>query len=298
MPATNVLAIAGAKGGVGKTTTSINLGAALTEAGADVAIVEADLAMANVADFISVGDSADLHDVLTGNANVADATYETPAGTVLPSGMDLSGFADANVDELADVVAELRDRHDLVLLDTGAGVSYESVLPLAIADATILVSTPRVAAVRDASKTAELVDRVEGNVLGIVFTKSGTGSTPPVERISEFVGADLLGHVGDDPAIPTSQDRRRPVVTEAPDSAAASAYESIAGKVARRLGSLPAAGPRPAVAVDRARRFVSEHHSSGFDGDHDPGSGFEFLRDGDLVGDERTEEESEELSLP
>lgn len=288
MPATNVLAIAGAKGGVGKTTTSINLGAALTDAGADVAIVEADLAMANVADFISVGDGADLHDVLTGEASVADATYETAAGTVIPSGTALSGFADADVDDLAHVVADLRNDHDLILLDTGAGVSYESVLPLALADATVLVSTPRVASVRDASKTAELVDRVGGDVLGLVLTMSGTGSTPPAERIAEFVGADLLGHVGDDPAIPTSQDRRRTVLEETPDGPAAMAYREIAGKVVRRLDTLPSAGPRPAVAVDRARNFLAEHQSSGFEGDHDPGSGFEFLEDADLVDGENT----------
>lgn len=298
MPDTNVLAVAGAKGGVGKTTTSINLGAALTDAGADVAIVEADLAMANVADFISVDDGADLHDVLTGEASVAEASHETAAGTVLPSGTDLSGFANADVDELAHVVDDLRNDHDLILLDTGAGVSYESVLPLALADATILVSTPRVASVRDASKTAELVDRVGGDVLGVVLTMSGTGSTPPTERIAEFVGTDLLGHVGDDPAIPTSQDHRRSVLAEAPDSPAANAYRDIAGKVVRRLGTLSAAGPPPSVAIDRARDFLTEHQSSGFEGDHDPGSGFEFLEDTDLIDGDDTVADAEGPSLP
>ena len=280
MSTTQVIAIAGGKGGVGKTTTCINLGAALSAAGAEVAIVEADLAMANVVDFLSLGGGPDLHDVLTGTAAVADAARETPAGTVFPSGTDLDGYADADVDRLADVVDELRGRYDVVLLDTGAGVGYETVLPLAVADATVLVATPRVAAVRDASKTAELVDRVGGDVLGVVFAKSGTGSSPPVERIAAFVGADLLGHVGDDDAVPVSQDRRAPVVTDAPESHAAKSYRAIARDVAARLEGQSAAAR--AHAARRARSVVDRQRADGFDGDHDPGSGFEFLRPEDL----------------
>lgn len=282
MPATRVLAIAGAKGGVGKTTTSINLGAALTAAGADVAVVDADLAMANVVDFLSLGEGSTLHDVLADRASVADAVRETPAGTVLPCGTDLGGYADADVDALVDVVDDLQSTHDLVLLDTGAGVSYETVLPLAIADATVLVSTPRVAAVRDASKTAELVERVAREVLGIVFTQSGTGRSPPVERIASFVGTDLLGHVGDDPAIPDSQDRRQPVVTAAPESEAAVAYRAIAGKIARSVESPDIPHTDRTDAIERARTVVRSHGIDGFQDEHDPGIGFEFIETDDL----------------
>ncbi|WP_254273671.1 P-loop NTPase [Haloarcula marina] len=232
MNETHVYTVAGAKGGVGKTTTSINLGASLAAAGYSTVVVELDLAMANLVDFldvdIDVSEAATLHDVLAGTTDLDTATYETDPGfAVVPSGTDLGGYAATDLERLPDAVETLRWRYDVVLLDTPAGLSEETVRPLQLADEALLVSTPRVASIRNVQNTMELADRVDTPIRGLVLTKSGTGSSPGADRIAAFLDVELLGHVPEDEAVPHSQDKGLPVVSNAPRSGAAIAYRKI-----------------------------------------------------------------------
>ncbi len=241
-----VFAVAGSKGGVGKTTTSINLSAVLAEEGYDVVLVEVDLAMANVGDFLDIdvgleGEDPTLHEVLAGTATVVDATYDSPcAFDVVPSGASLRGYGDADVGRLSEVLATLRFAYDVVVLDTGAGVTVETVLPLALADETILVSSPRVASVRDTMKTRDLTRQVGGSVAGVVFVRSGTGRSPDVDHIADFLSVDLLGHVPEDSAVPNAQDVGLPVVVAESESRAAAAYRALGDCLRERLDALEA----------------------------------------------------------
>lgn len=229
-----VYAVASAKGGVGKTTTSLNLGAALARVTAGrVIVVECDLAMSNFFDFVKLpvtpGDATTLHDVLAGSAAVDDAVYLAPGDfDVLPSGTTIDGYRGTDPQALPKVIETLRSRYDIVLIDCGAGVSYETCLPLGVADEVILVSQPRVASVRDTKKTEELAKQVGGQVRGVVFTNTGTGRAPPVDRIVDYIDTELLGHVPTDTAVPESQDIGLPVSTYHESSPASRAYRSIA----------------------------------------------------------------------
>ena len=232
-----VLAVVGAKGGVGKTTTSLNLAAALAEDGRAVAVVEADLAMANAVDFldIRVNGGRTLHDVLAGGAGVTDATYPAPGGfDVVPSGVTLDGFVDSDLDRFPAAMDALKARYDAVLVDTAAGVSSETVVPMSGADASVLVSTPRVASIRDADKTITVADRADAPVGGVVLTKSGTGRSPPADRIASFLDTELLGHVPHDESIPKAQDAGQPAISYRPHSAAADAYREVAAALRKR----------------------------------------------------------------
>lgn len=226
-------AVVGAKGGVGKTTTSINVGATLGGAGYSTVVVELDLAMANVVDFLDLGvdieEATTVHDVLADEAAVDEACYDVSENfAVVPSGTTLSGYRETDLSALPEAVEVLQWHFDVVILDTPAGLSRETVRPLQLADEALLVSTPRVASVRNAENTLELAWRVDTDVRGLVLTKSGTGASPGATRIADFLGLDLLGGVPDDEAVPRSQDRGKPVVTHAPTSDPAVAYRDIA----------------------------------------------------------------------
>lgn len=239
MEINQTITIAGAKGGVGKTTTSINVGAAAAADGLRVVVVELDLAMANTLDFISFPDGGPeqtLHDVLADKAAIQEAIYEVDEDFYIsPSGTDLDGYSDIDFDRLPAVLNSLKDEFDLVIVDTGAGLSRATVEPLRLADATVLVSTPRVAAIRDVNKTKTLAQRVGTPVCGLVLTKSGTGASPGPDRIAEFLDVSLLGHVPQDSSIPSSQDQGVPVIQSAPDSKAAQKYRTVTGNLLFRL---------------------------------------------------------------
>jgi len=224
-----VYAIASGKGGVGKTTTAINLGAMLADRGHSVVVVDTDLGMANLAGFLDFDvEEPTLHEVLAEEADADEAIYDAPGGIdVLPSATDIEAFAKSNPANLSRVVAPLREAYDYVLLDTGAGVSYDTLVPLALADATLLVATPDVASVRDTAKTGELSARVGTAVVGAVLTQRSSNILS-ANDVESTLGTEVLAVVPSDEAVPMGVDAGRPLASFAPNAAAGQAYRELA----------------------------------------------------------------------
>lgn len=223
-----VYAIASGKGGVGKTTTAVNLGAAFTENGEDVVVVDADLGMANLVDFLDVDvDGPTLHDVLAEDADAMDAIYDAPGGvSVLPSGTSLDSFGKANPSNLQDAVADLREEFDVVLIDTGGGLSHDTVLPLGVVDTILLVSTPFDAALRDTAKSMEISDYVDSDVIGTLLTR--TRDDPPIEDVASQVNTQVIATVPENDVVRESAAAGEPLSQHAPDSQPATIYRALA----------------------------------------------------------------------
>ena len=217
-----VCTIAGGKGGVGKTTTAVNLGAGLQELGYDVAVVDADLGMANLGAMLDIDPEKNLHDILAGEGAVSEALADAPGGlTVVPGDQSLDAFADADPANLRTVVKTLRNAYDVVLVDTGAGLSDAVGVPLGLADGIVLVTTPNDVAVSDTIKTAELAARIGGTVLGVVVTRV-TRETD-LAAIADRVEFPLLAVVPDDTK-PTADE---PTLLNAPERPASDAYRRL-----------------------------------------------------------------------
>lgn len=229
-----VYAIAGGKGGVGKTTVAANLAVAISELGiGSVAIVDVDLGMANLAQFFGVDPSgATLNEVLAQQASVEEALYDlTDDLTLVPGNSALDSYVDTDTDHLKTVVARLRERFDFVLLDLGAGISYETVLPLEIVDAVILVTTPDEAAIDNTRTTAAIVSRAGSTPGGVVVNKHRPGESMPPAAVAAELNLQLLGSVPADDAVHDALTAGKPVFQHAPDSPAAAAFGDLAGAV-------------------------------------------------------------------
>ena len=136
--------IASGKGGTGKTTVTVNLGTSLAQLGKETYIMDADIGMANLGLILGLEDvPITLHEVLSGKASINEAIYEGPNGVkVIPSGLSLQGFQQANPEKMRDVMRDIVSRCDFLLIDAPAGISRDGVIPLAIADEVILVVNP------------------------------------------------------------------------------------------------------------------------------------------------------------
>ncbi|WP_336037657.1 MinD/ParA family protein [Halobacterium yunchengense] len=236
-----VFAVASGKGGVGKSTTTANLGVALADDGFDVALVDVDLGMANLAGLLGVDPDVTLHDVLAGDASPADAAHEAEGLTLVPGSTDLEQFAEADAKSLHRVASYLRERNDVVLLDAGAGLSYDIAMAMSVADGVLLVTTAELASLTDATKTGQLVGKLDKPVVGAVFTRTGDGGFDDVEGIAAALGTTdaVTVSVPYDDAVKLAVRKSRPVAALAPESPAARAYDRLAAKLADSVGLEP-----------------------------------------------------------
>ena len=156
-----VVAITSGKGGVGKTFLSANLAAALTRFGLKVLVLDADLGLANLDVVLNLYPKFTLHDVFAGKVGLDDAIVKAPGGfSVLLAGSGLVEYSRLTPEVRADFMKLMSDivpRFDVVLLDTGAGISDVVLFALSLASEILLVATPEPTSLTDAYATIKVL---------------------------------------------------------------------------------------------------------------------------------------------
>jgi septum site-determining protein MinD len=218
------ITIAGGKGGCGKTTTVINTAYALSELEYDVVMVDADLAMPNLHTILGSSHEPTIHDVLSGSEPLEAAVDTSGEVAAVYGDPSLDRYTEADPAELRTVAKRLQTAFDVIVLDTGSGVKHETMVPCGLADDVVLVTTPKDRGVADTTRTKEMAEHVDGRIPGVVVTRADDATG---EEIAEKLEVDLLAAIPDEPDIVGTE----PVITEAPDSAAAAAYSRVADRL-------------------------------------------------------------------
>ncbi|MFB6094576.1 MAG: P-loop NTPase [Halanaeroarchaeum sp.] len=226
----SVTAVASGKGGVGKTTTALNLAAGFAEAGRSVVVVDVDLGMANLADALEVDPEAGatIHDVLSGEADLEAAIRSGPGDVDAVVGSpEFAAFGRADPAGLGDAIEALRERYDRIVLDTGGGLSYDVALPLGLADSVVLVTTPEDGAIANTATTRDLVERLDGRIEGAVINRiEGPEGAP--ESVRDRLEVPVLGAVPEDESVADGERTGIPVVQADRSGPAAQAFREIA----------------------------------------------------------------------
>ena len=219
-----VYAFAGGKGGVGRTAVTANVAVVLQKREYDVAVVDADTGMANLGELLDIRADTGIHRLLARQADIEETCQSGPGGiTVVPGERGIDGVGAADPANLKHVLEPLRETHDVVLVDTGAGINHQNLVAYGRADAVVLVTTPTRLAASNTENTVALVDRAGGTVAGLVVTHVETAThRKAATQIAAYLETDLLG------TIPRYElGAREPRIEHAPDSPEATAYERL-----------------------------------------------------------------------
>jgi flagellar biosynthesis protein FlhG len=249
-PLGKVMAVTSGKGGVGKTFVSANLAAALAKLGHRVLVLDADLGLANLDVVLNLYPKITLHDVFTGKAKLEEAIIRAPGGfSVLLAGsgmVEYSRLTPEVRDDFLRIMSGLVPHYDVVLLDTGAGISDVVLFAVSLASEVLVVATPEPTSLTDAYATIKvLVGQQKRQTIRMVINQTarigdGRAITVQLQQVLDrFVPTEpgrpiKLVHMGDipaDPAVRQAIMRRQLLMQTTPSCPAAMAISQLALKL-------------------------------------------------------------------
>src|ERR1700753_647722 len=242
-----VVVVTSGKGGVGKTTSSAALGAALAQAGQNVVVVDFDVGLRNPALVMGAGRRVvfDVVTVIHGDAKlpqalIRDKRLETL--WLLPASQTRD--KDALTEEgVASVIKELREKFDWVICDSPAGIERGATLAMRYADAAVIVTNPEVSSVRDSDRIIGLLDsktakaergeRIDKHVLITRYhpSRAARGEMLSINDVLEILSTPLLGIIPESQEVLRASNVGTPVTLNNAQSAPARAYFDAARRL-------------------------------------------------------------------
>ncbi|MCD4760173.1 cell division ATPase MinD [archaeon] len=227
---THYIGILSGKGGVGKTSTAVNLSAAMCHFGRDVILMDGNLSTPNIG--LHLGAPVvpiNLHHVLKGKNHITEAMYLHPSGIkIIPAGLSINDLKDVQPEKLKQVLPSLDGLTDVVIIDGAAGLGGEAIALMNAVKDLIIVTNPELPAVADAMKTIKIAEELGKNVRGVVVTKTGEQGDIPLSNLQTLLEKPILAIIPHDKAIRHSLLKKDPVIRTHPKSKSAIAYKKLA----------------------------------------------------------------------
>jgi len=258
---TRVIAVTSGKGGVGKSTVSINLATALAAAGSRVTLLDADLGLANIDVLLGLSATRTLADVIDGACGLRDILLDGPAGVrIVPASSGVQRMAELSDAErvgLMHAFSELEDTMDVMVVDTAAGIAANSLQFCEASQEVVVVVCNDPASIADAYATIKVLNqrtrRARFRVL-VNMVHSDHEARDIFARLVKAtdrfleVALDFAGVIPFDRCVVQAARRRAPVVTAYPASPAGTAF--------KRLAAVADRWPEPRAASGQLEFFL------------------------------------------
>lgn len=234
-----VIVVTSGKGGVGKTTSTANIGWALSNLGKKVVVIDGDIGLRNLDVVMGLENRIvfDIVDIVEKKAKpkqamIKDKRFENLF--LIPAAQTRDKDA-VTPDQMKELVSNLKEEFDYVIVDCPAGIENGFKSAIAGADRAVVVTTPEVSAVRDADRIiglleANLIDDIKLIVNRIKINMVKSGDMLDIDDILEILGVKLIGSIPDDESIVISTNKGEPVLNYS-DALASKAYQNIAKRI-------------------------------------------------------------------
>jgi septum site-determining protein MinD len=236
-----VIVVTSGKGGVGKTTTTANIGAALANTGKTVCVMDMDIGLRNLDILMGLENRVvyNLVDVVEGTCKIKQALVKDkklPNLNLLPAAQTRDKTA-VNADQIKTLVDELKTMFDFVLVDCPAGIESGFQNSIAGADRALIVVTPEMSSVRDADRIVGLLEarRDQFEDINLIVNRVRPGlieanQMMSIDDICDILSVDLIGVIPDDEDIVISTNKGEPLSLTT-NKSAGQAYRNIARRI-------------------------------------------------------------------
>ncbi|MDP3728494.1 MAG: cell division ATPase MinD [bacterium] len=224
------------KGGVGKTSTAINLAAGLNSYGKQTIIIDANLTTPNIGIHLgSPSNSITLHHVLQGKNSIHEALYRHHSGLYfIPGSLALENMEKLKVNNLK-AIKELKT--DYIILDGAAGLGKEALATLEHCDELLIVTNPELPAMTDALKTIRIAEELGKEVKGIIVTRTKKDKFDiSLRNIEAMLEKPIIGVIPEDPTLREALALKGSIVYTHPHSNAARSYLRLAAAICGQKG--------------------------------------------------------------
>lgn len=229
-----IIVITSGKGGVGKTTTAINLGAAMNFFGKDVLVIDGNLSTPNIGIHLNSPEvPINLNHVLSKKADAYEAVYEHESGMkIMPSSLSVKELRKIRPERMKELRKDFKELGEYIILDSAAGLGKEAVSALETADEVILVTNPEMPAITDALKTIKIIEELKKPIKGVIVTrvKKNKFEMKP-EVVKDMLEVPVLGMVPEDACAQEALNYKNALVNTHPNSKPARAYKEIAARI-------------------------------------------------------------------